>query len=519
MRSHSIGPDDILAIESARNSLQTDSRPVRRRAATAASRSYLQPRRDAEWGRGLSPRPASSHDRSTRVMPGQEDPSEIGRAVTSDSDKTHRRRSRSLSGLSDVAITRGTVRRRSVEIRYWRESYDPGFMSPLSSNAAEDNELAGGFEAEPESPVADRPPKTPPQPFNFGLISNDMIGMKITQAASMDMRIGGLESRTYQIERVVDQLCHSVPGFKSPLKMDLLNRGESSQTGPGAAIQPGFAYTSAVPPAIPAIYQGLSGDLKRSSRYSSSRHSVETDAHSQISFGDAPTYIGSLHPPSSSATQPQSLTVAAPAGHRPIDRPASNSTVRGATSLPTMGRDMSEAGSQRAAESYSILLTQLEAERAARQALEAQVKKLSDRVNSLSATMFAMVGGPAKSRSQERLAPPPSDPAMPTLPGSENGLQGPSVFETSDDEQEKNTKKRTERRRDEDEKTDDEYLTEDFQTPHEERTPQMYGAFGEELREDYDAVGEDEDDPKRRKAARTLSLSQLTLKKAVRTRI
>jgi hypothetical protein len=50
---------------------------------------------------------------------------------------------------------------------------------------------------------------------------------------------------------------------------------------------------------------------------------------------------------------------------------------------------------------------------------------------------------------------------------------------------------------------DDETPSEDFATPREE-TSHGFGAFGEELRDD-DSGG------KRRKAARTLSLSQLTL--------
>ncbi len=336
-----------------------------------------------------------------------------------------------------------------------------------------------------------------------------MVGMKITQAVSLDTRIGGLEARTYKIERIVDQLCHSVPGFKSPLTVGGSSRGESSQIGAGSATHPGFVYTSAVPPTIPAIYQTHPADLKGTSRMSSARHSIETDTHSQVSFGDAPTYIGSLHPPSSSATQTQSLTVTAPAVSGPLDRPASTSTVRGATSLPSLGRDASEAGAVRGTDNYSNLLSQLEAERAARQALEAQVKKLSERLNALSTTMFAMVGGPGKSRSYERLAPPLPDLAKAPLPASKHGLKTLSVFETPEgygDDGGEHKKAMGE------EDYDDE-----FQTPQEDRAPQVYGAFGEELQADDDAPGDDEDDPKRKKAARTLSLSQLTLKRGLGT--
>jgi hypothetical protein len=70
-----------------------------------------------------------------------------------------------------------------------------------------------------------------------------------------------------------------------------------------------------------------------------------------------------------------------------------------------------------------------------------------------------------------------------------------------------------------------EVTEDDFQTPREESTPGVgYGAFGEELKPDEEEGeegddGGDEDDPKRKKAARTLSLSQLTLGKGQRTRI
>lgn len=510
LRSHSVGPNDITAIESARNSIQADASPSRRRAATISSRVFLGPRRGdlGEWA-GLSPRPASTHGRSSRLLTGDEDPSEIGRAITSDStgDLSHKRRSRSLSGLHDIA-SRGTdSRRRSDEIRYWRESYDPGFLSPLSSgpndgtDIGDDNDDTGQVSVSaPESPVVERPPKTPPQPFNFGSLAsmNEMAGMKITQAASIDMRFGGLEGRMLKVERVVDQLCHSVPGFKGPF-VEL--GSERSRSGPTS--EPSFVYTSAAPPMIPAVYQTVSNELKGSSRYSSSRHSVETDAHSHMSFGEGQTYIGSLHPPSSSATQAQSITVTSgPTQLTSANRPTSTSTVRGATSLPTMG------GAREQIDDASILQSQLEAERAARQALEAQVKKLSERLNLLSSTMFAMVRDPAKSKSQERLrpdtnattpAPTPSPTGLTSVSIPVPAGKAQSVFEDDDDDGSTVAKE------------GDDY-SEAFQTPREESGPTNYGAFGEELKDD-------DDDPKRKKAARTLSLSQLTMGKGVSTRI
>ncbi|KAK3329655.1 hypothetical protein B0H66DRAFT_33821 [Apodospora peruviana] len=556
LRSHSIGPDDIMAIESARNSLQaaegamaTPGAGGRRRAATtASSRLFYQPRiRDLEWGGGLSPRPASTHGRGSRLVgPGElEDPSEIGRAITSDSGGGGgggRRRSRSLSGLQDLSTgMRPGARRRSDEIRFWRESYDPGFMSPLSSNPQDDADVddTGVMDiSAPESPIVERPPKTPPQPFIFGPITNEMVGMKITQAASIDMRIGNLEGRTWKLERVVDQLCHAVPGFRAPLDDDSTIAARTEPTAQTTGYQPPFMHTSAVPPTIPAIYQTMpTAGAKASRRQSSSRQSVETDSHSRVSFGDAPAYVGSsLHPPSSSsATQSRSLTATAAPPGISVDRPMSESTLRGSASLPTMGRDVGAGEGP-----YAELVAQLETERAARLELEAQVKKLSERLNTLSTTMFAMVRDPTKSRSRERLTPsvggsspllqPPPNKTLAVPPQQElllspgqQPVKALSVFDQTDEEDEgERPEKTTTGSQGGDELTED-----DFQTPREERPPHSYGAFGEELvpDDDDDAVGEagatndGGDDTKRKKAARTLSLSQLTLGKGQHTQI
>lgn len=523
-----------MAIESARNSLQAEvvgsgsgaETGSRRRVATATGRMLFRPHlRNQEWGAGLSPRPASAQGRSSRLgdQADSEDPNEIGRAITSDSGGGLRRRSRSLSGLQDFAGARPSGRRRSDEIRYWRESYDPGFMSPMSSNLQEDIDDTGIVDISvPESPAVEKPPTTPLQPFNFGLLSKEMVGMKITHAASMDTRLGNLESRTLTLERVVDQLCHSVPGFKGPL-------GRQAEFSPLRETQPTFTFTTGTPPPIPAIYHPLPAGSK--DRPSSSRRSLETDTHSQMSFGDAPTFIGSLRPPSSPATKPQSSSGAVP--NVPVlNRPTSTSTVRGATSMPTMGREAGDV----AKDDVSQLKSELEAERAARQALEAQVKKLSDRLNSLSTTMFAMVRGPSESRSYERLAPSVGHPSPRLPPLSKNFLttqrqqqEQLSIFETDDEDEEGGETQSQPGKKQAGapgfpSKTDheEEDLTEDdFQTPREDRTPLTYGAFGEELRpdDDYDDNEGDEDDPKRKKAARTLSLSQLTLGKGQRTRI
>lgn len=572
LRSHSVGPDDITAIESARNSLSFDalgSSPNRRRATTATnSKLFLMmapgPRsRGEEWA-GLSPRPASTHARGSRFT--EDDPEEIGRALTSDTggENGHKRRSRSLSQLYEVAQEQKESRRRSRsdEIRFWRESYDvPGPLSPLSSNPNE-NETDIGNEDQfdhgrasmsiAESQAADRAPKTPPQPFNFGTLSsmNEMAGMKITQAATLDERFGCLESRVYRLERVVTQLCHSVPGFKGPLmevNSGAGNRGGLQRSGSGAASgsgvhrvpsnHPTYAYSNVVPPMIPSIYQTNSRDAGLPP---SSRRSVDTaddNTSSRMSFGEGRTYIDSLHPPSSSATQNQSTT-GIPAPQAPgLLRPTSEATVRPATSMPSLGPRASQSSSEDYPTNSAALVAQLESERAARQALEDQVRKLSERMNNLSSTMFAMVRDPAKSKSNERLRPQTAaSTAAPTntahlAPISINTRGAPPTVDPSSKAQSifgKDSRFSSVTNSPAVETADDEF-SEAFQTPREEpgATPnlQQYEPFGgvDEfggVAAQYPEEGdEDEDDLNRKKAARTLSLSQLTMGKGLPTRI
>ncbi|KAK0673233.1 hypothetical protein QBC41DRAFT_215380 [Cercophora samala] len=550
LRSHSIGPDDIMAIESARNSMQLQGEGGlsaanpnnRRRAATTTSRMMFQQRlRNPEWGAGLSPRPASAQGRGGSSKeenhPVAHDPEEIGRAITSDSGHGLRRRSRSLSGLQDFASVRPvTARRRSDEIRFWRQSYDPtGLMSPLSSNAPDIDDTGVVDVSAPESPAVEIPPKTPPQPFNFGLLSKDMLGMKITHAANLDTRVGNLESRTHKLERVVTQLCHSVPGFKGPLgdTTPTTSQNEPFPVQKKVSVQqPQFAFsTTSPPPTIPAIYNPIPPTPLQPS--SSSRKSLETedrDTHSLLSFGEAPTFIGSLHPPSSSATQTQSLTATAPP--LPTTTPPLPTTTapRPATNPPP-------------ADEITALKAELASERALRQDLESQVRKLSERLNTLSSTVFAMVRSPSESRSHERLAPAASSSSLSTgspllLPNSLKGtaakLHVPavtqqqqqqqeqlSVFDDDDESDDDDDEEEEEEARTVDVKDEGEEEQEEFQTPMEVK----YGAFGEELKEQgeqKEGGGQGEEggeEKRRRKAARTLSLSQLTLGRGQRAQV
>ncbi|GKT55065.1 hypothetical protein ColTof4_08074 [Colletotrichum tofieldiae] len=468
LRSHSIGPQDITAIESARNSISVDLSVLgHRRAATATtSQIYSAPfrSRESEFA-GLSPRPASTHVRGSRLFVDDDDPEEIGRAITSDVGQ--KRRSRSLSGLQNPEV-RADLRRRSDEIRYWRESYGPAFVaSPASSNPPDhEQHFTGAVSMDvPDSPVehGQQQVHTPPQPFSFGNLThmNVMAGMKITQAASIETRIETLEERMHRVEDVVTQLCNSVPGFQ----MHANQPRHPAPSVPGS--DPSSQTTNtAVNPAL----QQLSRQDASASRYSSSAHSKE----SRTSFGEAPTYVGSLQFPA------------------PMNRPTSNSTIRGVTSLPAISQiEASRTTGTFTADHYTMLLALLETERASRQALESQVKKLTRRLN--------MISGPGGyGRMSLQMEPPPTAKSFGSV----------SAFDQDSSDDEASCRNRRFLAEDSGVGTgpgDEDSYSEVFATPREEQ-PYGYGAFGEELRDE-------DEDPQRKKAARTLSLSQMTLSK------
>lgn len=443
----------MVAIESARNSMHADfSLGTRRRAATATSHLFRQ--RDGDFA-GLSPRPASTHNvRASRSFHDDDhDPDEIGRAITSDIIG-NKRRSRSLSGLEDAPDGRGTFRRRSDEIRYWRESYDPGYMSPISSGPP-DHDQDGTGALSVEMPLPSEEPeqqaKTPLQPFDFGNMTpvhlKEMAGMKITQAASLETRVGTLEERTRKLEQRVGR--------------------------PGG---PQEASGRQEPPTRPAPAAPKHA-TRASSHYTGSLHSRE----SQLSI-EEPVPL------------PQTTQLSVPPGK---NRPNSGSTIKDdAAGVPPMG--LHADGGPFTAEHYATLLALLEMERAARLTLEAQVRRLTQRLDAL-----APAGG-AKRRSSVHLEPPPTARSFGNVSAWDH--------DDSDEENRRGTKNRAMAAEDSGIATgsitglDDDDYSEHFTTPREEN-PYGYGvAIGDDLTDD--------EEEKRRKAARTLSLSQLTLGRA-----
>ena len=143
LRSHSTATEEFPDAENEKNIESIHAEGQRRpRRATTPSRLWTPTQGPAygDWT-GLSPRPASSHARGSRADPDTEAEAVagIGMAVTSSGHP--KRRSRSLGEIREAAAGHTVARRRSDEIRYWRESYDPGILSPLSSHKAEEEPI------------------------------------------------------------------------------------------------------------------------------------------------------------------------------------------------------------------------------------------------------------------------------------------------------------------------------------------------------------------------------------------
>ncbi|RYP24732.1 hypothetical protein DL765_000278 [Monosporascus sp. GIB2] len=422
----------MMAIESARNSVQFESGTLRRRA-TASSR-ILSPGINDSSGEmiGLTPRPASTHARGSHP-PHDNNPEDIGRAITSDS-LTHRRRSRSLSQLYELADHQTDIRRRSAEIRYWQESYDRDHPpeSPPRSPPGPQQDFDEASKADNDSQV-ERPVEPPAMTFTQPVEFGPMIGLEITEAASAEDRIAALEARNQKLEKLVAQLFEVTPGINTYTATPLSGKKAPSLT---------YTATSSAAAHRP-LYGAASDDLQSSSR------------QSDESFGDGNTFIGSI--------QPSMI---------PAQRPTSTATlrcaVREAASLPTLH---GEAGGAFSADHYTMLKVLIDTEIAARQALEAQVKKLTHRVNRMSRTSH----------------------------GPESGIGSRtdtfSTFDHDDDEGDLPTP------------AYDTYSeSEAYKTPEERAGMDFEAVENEDLHDE-------EDDISRKRTPRTLSLGQMTLGK------
>lgn len=454
LRSHSTNAEVLLlgnsaeanSVEADHSSVQEDSE-IGKRRATTSSRLWM-PNRAlgyVDWT-GLSPRPASSHARGSRFITDEDASSYIGVAVTSGSHPN--RRSRSAGELRETASTKAVTRRRSDEIRYWRESYNPSLLSPISSHKveAEDPTLIDELEEQPHEE-----PESTPQPFNFGPLG-EIAGMKITQAASLETRVLRLEKQMREMEKIVSR-SHIWTSTK-PLVLQDPPKRNSFRDRSSSATRPNTNESEMSLP-LPTQHRG----------HHHAHVPVSPLTASQCSRPSTTSTSDSYHPSleNGSAGFEESDLVSSQISARPL---STSTTIRGIpSSSPIMPKD-----GNLTAEHYTSLTNMILAERAARQSLEAMVHDLQQQLRILRSSTAASY-----------IAPGPDQPA--SLKESARTGEGFSTFEQDDS-------------------SDDEggYRREDFQTPNEESSP-----LGDEI------FGEPNGNKEAKSPPRTLSLSQMTL--------
>ncbi|KAK2599000.1 hypothetical protein QQS21_005534 [Conoideocrella luteorostrata] len=362
LRSHSVGPEDVMAIQSARNSLSADMRMSGRFLHAFGSSDHPASPRWAGGSKlaGLSPRPASSQDR-TRMGDLGDDPTEIGRAISSDSHGL-KRRSRSLSVIPnlDLASTpQGIVRRRSAEIRYWRESYAAPFMSPTSTTADEEMmRLPMDDPGDEALPPPEERAVTPEQAIMMN--REDTKGSpsprKSTEETTspiepmtLDIRVSNLEMRMSRLEGIVLQLGSSLPALR--LQSSNQNRPSGARS---VHLQTNDHSVNSI--LLQPSDMGYVGEPRRSTSRPSTRHSDV----SKKTFGDV------------DEATPRATIVS------PID--SESRAYLQSTQLRGTGGPLRHSSGAVTFEHYTNLLALLETERSAREALEAHVRSLSRQV-------------------------------------------------------------------------------------------------------------------------------------------
>lgn len=340
LRSHSIVAQDIP--QSVRSSLanrdSVQSNPQRRsRRATTPSRIWTPNKTPGyvDWT-GLSPRPASTHARGSGIISDAE-ARQIGTAVTSGSlSRNMNRRSRSLGEMRNSA---GAVaRRRSDEIKYWRESYDATMLSPVSSHKPDEPILVD------EDSSRDKPPQDPPQPFNFGPLGA-LSGMKITEVASLETRVQRLEDRMLNVER--EQHPIGSRSTQNTPRKSSIPRPKTKDSETSIPMSSRFRHQQEqmyLQEPVPQIY-------------SRRRSTVNSQNNSYYPYD-----------PSADAQAESTLV-------RPL---STSTTIRGLPSSPSRSRD-----GLLTAEHFTTLTNLIISEKAARQNLESLVISLQDQIRSL----------------------------------------------------------------------------------------------------------------------------------------
>lgn len=372
-----------------------------------------------------------------------------------------------MGSLRQAAGMSVLPRRRSDEIKYWRESYDPTLLSPLSSVKPDEDPTQGIILADESENKENEDPREQeqPQPFNFGPLG-ELAGMKITQAAGLEERVGRIEERILNIETAIFQWQRQQPiHFQDPPKRNSARGSSLIRSQEEESLVPRHRDTQPRQPLLDTTPQGREN---RSSSYSSSHLS------SSISNHDAALHRTDL---------PTSLKSTAQDFSRPL---STTTTIRGLSISPTSQKLQDVTFT---AEHYTSLTNMVLAERTRRIELEAIVKSLQQQLQQMMVL-------------QRSRYPTPEAESLPyhlkSSVNSHTSAPKDSEFENESSDDESQERER--------------YEQEIYQTPMEER-----GHFGDDGGDD--GIFGEVVNGEQRRAPRTLSLSQITMGKGMQQAI
>lgn len=240
-------------------------------------------------------------------------------------------------------IVGGVTRRRSDEIKYWRESYDATLLSPVSSHKAEEPILVD------ENATHVMPRQEQPQPFNFGPLGA-LTGMKITEVASLETRVQRLEDRMMNIERENSRSVPPNSAQNTPIRngrKSSIPRPKTKDSDNSAAINSRFREQQEqmyLQEPVPHIY-------------SRRRSTVNSQNNAYYPYD---------------ASENQHTE---PTNPRPL---STSTTIRGQPSTPSRSRD-----GPLTAEHFTTLQNLIATEQSARQNLEALVISLQEQIRGL----------------------------------------------------------------------------------------------------------------------------------------
>ena len=432
---------------------------------------------------GLTPRPASSHARGSKVNSddGMEGP--VGIALTSGSYP--KRRSRSAGELRALTTSGLSMRDRNDEGRYWVEGERPALLpltptiievdqpaaDPLTPSTVEGRSPAVAFPLTPsikgvEEPISPDDEEAAqgqipemPRPFNFGPVI-EIVENRPTESNTLQERMQKLESRMDEIESIIFRSGGHTLASR-PFDRDAGFKGLGRERSPSST-RPRTANSELSiskqqkfrDMQQPRVSEGLtSQDSVKPPFYDSRRPStISTNTSYQPSSDNQP------FPQSLTCPEQKLMTT-----HHTL-RPLSNSTtIRGYPSTPpTIPNDSTQTE-----ENYTSLLNMILAERAARLELESLVLKLQQRLQTMAWTSYSGAG------------------SGPTKPRREGMVAGQFLDLEQDDSS----------------LDDGQYTNEEFRTPNEET-----GLFGDEI---FGGVAHNK--TASRSAPRVVSLSQMTL--------